>query len=156
MPFGLHSAPATFQRILDNVIGPELHPKVFAYLDDIIVLGKTFTEHLDMLQIVFKRLLSANLQINFEKCEFMRTSLKYLGHVVCTEGIHTDPCKVEAVQKLDPPKTIRELRRVLGIASWYRRFIPNFSKISEPMTRLLKKKCPWNWGPEQQTACKAH
>ncbi|XP_017463801.1 PREDICTED: RNA-directed DNA polymerase homolog, partial [Rhagoletis zephyria] len=84
MPFGLHSAPATFQRALDSILGPELQPKVFAYLDDIIVLGETFTEHMTYLREVFHRLQNHKMQINFEKCSFVHT------------GIHTDPGKVAA------------------------------------------------------------
>ncbi|XP_018578275.1 uncharacterized protein LOC108916491 [Anoplophora glabripennis] len=86
MPFGLHSAPATFQRLLDRIIGPEMEPYAFAYLDDIIVLGETFEEHLDNLREVFRRLRMANLQLNPDKCEFCRKSLKYLGHIVTAEG----------------------------------------------------------------------
>lgn len=152
MPFGLHSAPATFQRILDTIIGPELHPRVFAYLDDIIVLGRSFEEHVENLTTVFNRLLKAQLQINFDKSEFVQNSLKYLGHIVCSEGIHTDPSKIEAIKEMSAPRTIKELRRILGVASWYRRFVPDFSTLVEPMTRLLKKKIPWKWDTEQEEA----
>lgn len=92
------------------------------------------------------------MELNFEKCEFVRKSIRYLGHLITSEGICTDPDKVEAVQKLPAPTNLKELRRVLGIASWYRRFVPNFSQLVSPMNQLLKKKVKWHWGPDQERA----
>ncbi|XP_044762512.1 uncharacterized protein LOC123319517 [Coccinella septempunctata] len=152
MAFGLHSAPASFQRLLDRVIGPEMEPDAFAYLDDIVVLGETLDEHLDNLRKVFHRLREANLQLNPEKCEFVRKSLKYLGNVVTEDGICTDPDKISAINEMPAPKSVRELRSFLGVASWYRRFIEDFSKVVTPLTALLKKKQTWKWGTAQQTA----
>jgi transposase InsO family protein len=152
MPFGLHSAPATFQRLMDRVIGPELDPYCFAYLDDIVVLGETFEQHLEVLQEVFRRLRAANLRLNPDKCQFGRRSLTYLGHVVTAAGIRTDPDKVAAIRQLATPKTLRQLRRFLGMASWYRRFIPDFSRIAAPLNRLLKKGGRWDWTSEQDAA----
>ncbi|KAL6446826.1 hypothetical protein ACFW04_001334 [Cataglyphis niger] len=94
MPFGLHSAPATFQRLLDKIISPALEPNVFVYLDDIIVISKTFDDHLRLLTEVFRRRLrDARLRLNPEKCKFCVDQLKYLGHVVDRKGIRTDPEK---------------------------------------------------------------
>ncbi|KAL7726240.1 hypothetical protein ACLKA6_001644 [Drosophila palustris] len=152
MPFGLHSAPATFQRALDSVIGPDMEPYAFAYLDDIIVSGASLEEHVRNLGEVLRRLRQANLRLNRAKCKFFRRSLVYLGHVISGEGIHTDPDKIAAVRELQPPVTCRELRRCLGIASWYRRFVPNFADIVQPMSFLLKKGQKWEWRPEQQAA----
>lgn len=152
MPFGLHAAPATFQRLMDRVIGPELDPYCFAYLDDIIVLGKTLEEHLLLLQEVFRRLRQANLKINPDKCQFGRRTLTYLGHVVTPTGIQTDPEKVTAILHLPTPKNVRTLRQFLGIASWYRRFVPDFAKIAAPLHKLLKKQQKWWWTGEQDGA----
>ena len=152
MPFGLHSAPATFQRLLDQVIGPELEPRAFAYLDDIIVLGRTFEEHLQNLRVVLHRLQAANLRINPEKCDFCRTELKYLGHMVTAQGIKTDPDKVQAILSIPAPTNLRELRRFLGMVSWYRRFITHFADTTAPLTKLLQKKRKWTWGPEEDAA----
>ncbi|KAI8117109.1 Retrovirus-related Pol polyprotein from transposon 17.6 [Lucilia cuprina] len=99
----LHSAPETFQRALDQVIGPEMEPHAFAYLDDIIVIRTTFQEHIENLKKVFERLRAANLKINPEKCEFFKTQTKYLGHVVTKDGIKTDPGKIAAIKELPPP-----------------------------------------------------
>ncbi|KAH8280810.1 hypothetical protein KR044_007779, partial [Drosophila immigrans] len=116
MPFGLHSAPATFQRALDAVIGVDMEP------------------------------------INHEKCAFFQRRIHYLGHVISEEGIHTDPGKVAAVRDLPPPTSLKELRQCIGMASWYRRFVPNFATVVQPMSQLLKKGRKWVWALEQQVA----
>ncbi|KAM8702370.1 hypothetical protein ACLKA7_007800 [Drosophila subpalustris] len=127
MPFGLHSACATFHRALDTVIGPEMEPHAFAYLDDIVVIGATKEQHVENLREVFRRLRAANLKLNRQKCSFFRKRLVYLGHVISEEGICTDPEKVEAIQNLKAPANCKELRQCLGMASWYRRFVPSFA-----------------------------
>jgi len=108
MPFGLHFAPATFQRLLDSVMGPELEPHVLVYLDDIIVVSHTFEEHLAHLE-VFRRLRQARLRLNIAKCHFCRDRLKYLGHIVDREGIRTDPEKVSAINNWPAPTTVRQV-----------------------------------------------
>lgn len=123
-----------------------MEPKAFAYLDDIIVLGATLDEHLDHLKEVFKRLRKGNLRLNPEKCQFFRKSINYLGHVVTEAGIQTDPEKISAIMQIPPPTKVRELRSFLGMASWYRRFIPDFATIAKPLHHLLKKSQRWQWG----------
>lgn len=152
MPFGLHAAPATFQRLLDKVIGPKMEPFAFAYLDDIVVASKSMEEHLEHLQQVFARLAEANLQVNPEKCHFGKESIRYLGHVIDKEGIHTDPDKVAAIRDIPAPTTVKKVRQFLGAASWYRRFVPEFSKLAAPLTKLTHKTQRWIWGEDQQNA----
>jgi len=118
MPFGLHSAPSTFQRLLDDVLGPDLEPQVLIYLDDIIVISQTFEEYLELLEEVFRRLRAARLRINPDKCNFCRSSLKYLGYIIDQEGIRTDPDKVSAIAEWPAPTTMRKIRQFLGVASW--------------------------------------
>jgi len=103
MPLGLHSASATFQRVLD-------HSHAFAYHDDIIVIGRTLEEHKENVREWFRRLKEANLRLNLEKCLFFKKKLLYLGHRVTSEGIETDPEKVAAIDELEPPSTVKELR----------------------------------------------
>jgi Reverse transcriptase (RNA-dependent DNA polymerase). len=152
LPFGLHSAPATFQRLLDRVLGPELEPNVFVYLDDIIIVSKTFNDHLKLIREVCQRLRHARLRLNIEKCRFCVNQLKYLGHLVDHRGIHTDPDKIDAIRTLKAPTNIREIRRFLGTVSWYRRFIKNFSRTARPLTQLLHKKAKWKWTEEEEIA----
>ncbi|XP_039306054.1 uncharacterized protein K02A2.6-like [Solenopsis invicta] len=155
MPFGLHSAPATFQRLLDDVLGPELEPRVFVYLDDIIVVTRTFDEHLATLREVFRRLREARLRPNTEKCRFCTERLKYLGHVVDRDGIRTDPEKTEAIANWPEPQSVRQIRQFLGLASWYRRFIRDFATVAAPLTALTRKNARWSWGNHEQAAFEA-
>jgi len=152
MPFGLHSAPATFQRLLDNILGPELEPHVFIYLDDIIIVSGTFDEHLQHLAEVFRRLRDARLRLNPEKCHFCRHELKYLGHIVGHRGIRTDREKVRAMAQWPRPSNVRQIRQFVGLASWYRRFIPEFSATAAPLTRLTRKNARWQWGNGEEQA----
>lgn len=148
MPFGLHNAPATWQRLIDQVLGPELEPKVFTYLDDVVVISQTFEEHLSILEEVFRRIREANLSVNWEKCHFCRSELKYLGYVIDNNGLHVDPDKVQAMLLMPPPKSVKDVRGLIGTFSWYRRFVPDFSTLISPLTALLRKGKKFLWTPE--------
>ncbi|KAL6417460.1 hypothetical protein ACFW04_012719 [Cataglyphis niger] len=150
MPFGLHSAPATFQRLLDSVLGPELEPNVLVYLDDIIVVSRTFDNHLAHLREVFRRLREARLRINTQKCHFCQDRLRYLGHIVDQEGVQTDPEKVSAITGWPAPTNVRQVRQFVGMASWYRRFVPDFSAVAAPLTRLTRKGARFTWSTEEE------
>lgn len=126
--------------------------KAFVYIDGVIVLGETFEEHLDNLREVFKRLREAKLQLNPDKCQFGRKELKYLGHTVTAGDIRTDPDKVSAIRNLPAPTNVKDLRRILGIAFWYRRFVPSYAKTVAPLTSLLRKGNRWSWGEPQEVA----
>ncbi|XP_070155191.1 uncharacterized protein [Polyergus mexicanus] len=155
MPFGLIGAPATFQRLLDRLIGPEMEPHAFAYLDDIVIVTRTFEEHLVWLKRVLDRIKEAGLTINPEKSKFCRSQVKYLGFLVQQEGLKVDPDKTEPIVEYPPPKNIKQLRRFIGMASWYRRFIPQCATKLEPLTRLLRKNYSWEWGDDQKLAFEA-
>lgn len=148
MPFGLHNSPATWQRLIDKVIGADLEPHVFVYLDDIVIVTETFELHLKILEHVFKRLIDAGLKVNIEKCQFCRPEMKYLGYVVDRNGLHVDVDKVKAMLELPTPRNVSELRRTLGTFSWYRKFIPEFSSRVAPLTALLNKNKRFSWSPE--------
>ncbi|MCI0562406.1 MAG: reverse transcriptase domain-containing protein [Nitrososphaera sp.] len=152
MPYGLTKAPATFQRLLDRLIGPAMDPYAFAYLDDIIIATRTFEEHLHRLRRVLRTIYQAGLTINPEKCKFCCSEVKYLGFVVNQDGLQVNPDKVTPVVNYPVPKTVKQVRRFLGMASWYRRFIPNFASATEPLNRLLRKNQPWIWEEEQADA----
>ena len=152
MPFGLTNAAATFQRLLDRLIGPKMEPHTFAYLDDIIIVTKSFEEHLEWLARVLGKIKDRGLEINPDKCEFCCQQVHYLGFLVNEEGLQSDPDKIEPVLSYPVPRNVRELRRFFGMASWYRRFIPNFASLASPLTTLLKKKQAWSWREEQVQA----
>lgn len=152
MPFGLQTAPAVWQRFMDRLFGEAFEPFVFVYLDDIIVISETFEQHLEILSKVFDRLIEAGLTINRDKCKFCLPELKYLGFVVNQSGLFVDPDKVKAITEIPAPKNTRQVRRFVGMASWYRRFIPNFSTITAPITSLLKKNKKFVWNDECQNS----
>lgn len=152
MPFGLHNSPATWQRLVDRVLGPELEPQVFVYLDDIIIATKTFQDHLSVLDNVFTRLKQAGLTVNQEKCVFCREELRYLGYVINSQGLHVDPAKVEAIINYPPPKNAKEVRRFIGMTSWYRRFVPNFSTLIAPINIFTRKGQKFQWNLEAEEA----
>lgn len=147
MPFGLVNASQTQQRLMDMLFHV-LDGKVWAYLDDIVVCSETFEEHLNILRQVMDILKDAGLTINVEKCKFARSSLRFLGYIVDKDGLRTDPNKVAAILNFPRPKNLTELKRFIGIASWYRRFVKNFSIVAAPLHNLTKgkknKKFRWN------------
>lgn len=152
MPFGLRNSPATWQRLIDQVLGSDLEPYVFVYLDDIVIVTPTFEKHLSVLDEVFRRLKEANLTVSWDKCQFCRSELRYLGYVVDVNGLHADPEKVKAMLQLPCPKSVREVRRILGVFSWYRRFLPNFATLVAPITALVKKSVKFYWSQECEEA----
>lgn len=155
--FGLTNAPATQQRLVDLLFG-DMELKTFAYLDDIIIISSSFEEHVSRLLRVLEKLKSANLTVNFEKCQFFRSELRYLGYLVDSRGLRTDPNKVDAILNFPVPTNKTELKRFLGTATWYRRFVPNFSTVAGPLNSLTsngKKAPPFKWTPEADAAFNA-
>ena len=123
MPFGLINAPATFQRLMQNVLG-DLHLNgCVVYIDDIIIYSKTEEEHRELLVKVFKKLREAGLKLSPKKCHFMQSSVKCLGHIVSSEGISCDPAKTSTVESWPAPSNVKELQSFLGFTGFYRRFI---------------------------------
>ena len=161
MPFGLTKAQATFQQLMESCLG-ELHLNWCSiYMDDIIVFSRTPEEHIHRLTAVISKLRAAGLKLNPTKCDLFRQQIHYLEHVVSKEGISTDPDKIKAVTEWPKPTTVTEVRSFLGFVNYYRRFIPNFSKVARPLNKLLqnlkgmpsqKKRFKICWGREQQEA----
>lgn len=146
VPFGMKNSAQAMQRLVDMLFSGE--HGVFTYLDDIIIVTETFEEHIRLLELVHARLVEANLTINYDKCQFFRPSLKYLGFIVDVRGLHTDPDKVQAINDYPCPKTSTEVKRFVGMASWYRRFIKDFASISAPIhdvTAGISKGKPIKW-----------
>ena len=152
LPFGLKNAPPTFQQILRKVLGKLVNNGVVPYLDDIIVYTKTPEEHIRILEEVFRLLTKANIRLRREKCSFAVTEVEYLGFIVGKGKVRPSTKKTESVKRFPTPTSVKAIQRFVGLANYYRRFIPNFSRIAEPLTRLTRKDRVFEWNIEQQTA----
>ncbi|GBM17438.1 Retrovirus-related Pol polyprotein from transposon 17.6 [Araneus ventricosus] len=139
MPFGLKSAPATFQRLMDQFCNGLPTVNILVYLDDIVVLSETFEPHIQDIKMVFDRLRKFKLCINREKCKFACARVKYLGLWITPKEIEVDQDKVAAIQNIPCPRNVKQLQSFLHTCSWYRKFIPNFSDIARPLSNLTKK-----------------
>ena len=152
MPFGLCNAPATFQRLMDLVLSGLQWSQCRVYLDDIIVLGRTFNEHLGNLQAVLQRLRQAGLKLKPSKCAFFKHEVKYLGHVISTSGVAPDPSKIEKVANWPVPISMKAVQQFVGLASYYRRFIENFAQIAKPLHRLTERNSKFVWTKKCQNS----
>jgi hypothetical protein len=140
MPFGLTNAPSTFMRLMNEVLKEFIGKFVIVYLDDILIFSKTNAENLKHLAIVMKRLQQEKILINMNKCSFMKTKLIYLGFFISVDKLRMDPSKVEVIKNWPSPKNIFEVRIFHGLASFYWKFIKNFSGISAPIMDTVKKR----------------
>jgi hypothetical protein len=137
---------------MNSVFMPELDKFVIMFIDDILVYSENEKEHAKHLRIVLTRLRDHQLYAKFSKCEFWLKTVPFLGHVLSKKGILVDPSKVQEVIDWKAPITFHEVRSFLGLAGYYRRFIPDFSKIAKPMTSLLQKDHKFTWIEECETA----
>ncbi|XP_017797025.1 PREDICTED: uncharacterized protein LOC108578250 [Habropoda laboriosa] len=152
MPFGLRNAPSTFQRLMDSVLSGLQGNEMFVYLDDIVIYASSLTEHNIKFKNLAARLREANLFLQPDKCEFLRREVAYLGHVIGRDGVKPDPRNVSAVKNFPVPKDAKGVRQFLGLAGYYRRFIPKFADIAKSLTLLLKKDIKFEWKQEQERA----
>ena len=155
LPFGLATAPSTFQRTMNMILASVLGKHTLAYLDDIVVYSKSFDEHMQHLEETLTLLSKAGMKLNHSKCSFAQKSIKFLGFQVSGDGIAPDPDKVTAINSMPAPKTVKEVRRFLGAAGFFRRHIQSFSAIAHPLTKLTRKDQDFRWGPEEKGAFKA-
>jgi hypothetical protein len=139
MSFGLTNAPVHFMYLMNSVFMPELDKFMVVFIDDILVYSENEEDHAEHLRIVLTRLREHQLYAKFSKCEFWLREVPFLGHVLSDGGIMVNPTKVQEVLDWKAPISVHEVRSFLGLASYYCRFISDFSKIAKPMTRLLQK-----------------
>ena len=149
MPFGLSNAPSTFMRLMNEVLRPFIGDFVVVYFDDILVYSKNEIDHVLHLRKVFTTLREQRLYGKLEKCEFFVPRVVFLGYVVSSKGIQVDESKVEAIQSWPVPTSITAVRSFHGLASFYRRFIKDFSSIMAPLTECMKKGT-FVWTPSAQ------
>ncbi len=152
MPFGLSGAVATFQRCMELIMRGLQWSIVIIYLDDLIIHGKTFAEHLLHLDQVLGRLEGAGIKLKPSKCKLLQKQVTFLGHVVTEDGVKPDLGKVKAIREWPLPQCVRDVRSFLGFGSYYRRFIRDFSKRAHPMNRLLEAGQPFLWTEPCQNA----
>jgi len=158
LPFGLKDAPASFQRIINQVLTGLVGEVGFVYLDDIVVLGDSWEEHCDNLRAVLLRLQEANLVLKLSKCVFFKSEVDYLGHIISVDGVKPQSQKVRAMKEYPLLVTMRELQAFLGAANYYRKFIKGFADIAKPLVDLTRglrpvdNKSKLQWSSEAKEA----
>ncbi|CAN6567568.1 unnamed protein product [Malus baccata var. baccata] len=148
MPFGLCNAPATFQRCMMSIFSDYVEKIIEVFMDDFSVFGDSFDSCLHNLSVILKRCVETNLVLNWEKCHFMVKQGIVLGHIISEKGIEVDKSKIDLVRHLPSPTSVREVRSFLGHAGFYRRFIKDFSKVAQPLCRLLQKEVAFEFTKE--------
>ena len=155
LPFGISSAPEHFQKRMSRILaGLEW---TLCLMDDVLIWGKDEKEHHERLIHVaaLERIEKAGATLNPEKCEFAKTEIKFLGHLITQNGIQADPEKTTVIAKLKPPENITELRRFLGMVNQRGKFSQNLAQLTQPLRELLSKRSIWTWGPAQESAFSA-
>ena len=152
MPFGLTNAPDTFTRLMNHVFRAFIGKFVVVYFDDILIYNKNLNEHLDHLRNVFSVLRREQLYANLKKCTSYMETFVFHGYVVTAQGIEMDEEKVKVIRDCPTPKSVSEVRSFHGLASFYRRFVKDFSTIAAPLTEIVKKSVGFKWNDEQDKA----
>jgi len=151
MPFGLSNASSTFMRVMNQVLKPFIGKFMVVYFDDILIYSQNTEEHLEQVREVLNVLKDNKLYLNLKKCTFLKDKLLFLGFIVGVEGIQADEEKVRAIREWPTPTTVGHVRSFHGLATFYRRFIQNFSSLVAPITECLKKG-QFRWGEEQEAS----
>ena len=149
-PFRLAQAPAYFQELMTGILKD--FDFTIAYLDDIIIFSRTAEEHLSHIKKVFEKLWSAKLSMKLSKCHFFSKEIQYLGHILSTKGICPLPSKTQAIQKMHPLTTPKQVHTFLGLVGYYKRFIKDFTKTAKPLTLLTRQKVKFEWTPAHHEA----
>ena len=148
VPFGLAQAPAYFQLLMNKVLKGLTF--VMTYLDDIIIFSQNELQHLEHLEIVFSHLREAGLKMKHSKCDFFKSKIHYLGHLISPEGISPLPNKLDSIKHMPVPNSTKEIKQFLGLTGYDRKFVPRFADISRPLTTLMKKDMKFEWTPACQ------
>jgi hypothetical protein len=152
LPFGLTNAPGTFMRLMNDIFRDELDRCVIIYLDDILIYSPNEEQHQEDVRRVLEKLRKEHLYAKQAKCEFFKTEVTFLGHVISGRGIEPDPAKVTTIQGWPQLTNVTDVQSFIGLVNYYRIFIPDYAKIATPLTNLLKKDQPFEWKSEQEEA----
>jgi hypothetical protein len=152
MPFVLTNAPSTFMRLMNHVLRPFIGKLVVVYFDDILIYNKSLDEHVEHIKCVLAVLRKECLFANLAKCIFCTDKVVFLGFVVSAQGVEVDEEKIKVVREWMPPQNVSQVRSFLGLASFYRRFVKDFSTIAAPINELTKKDVPFHWGAARMKA----
>lgn len=152
MPFGLTNVPAVFQALVNNVLRDFLNISVFVYLDDNHIFSRTLDEHIQHVRQVLQRLLKNNLFVKAERCSFHVNTVGFLGYIIESEQVRTDPEKIQAVAEWPRPTSLKTLQRFLGFGNFYHRFIRDYSRVAAPLTRLTSSLTSFTWTPDAEAA----
>ncbi|ROT65393.1 hypothetical protein C7M84_016626 [Penaeus vannamei] len=152
MPFGLCNAPSCFERLMERVLEGLQWRTALVYLDDIIVFGGSFDEELERLEVVLRRLRTANLKLSPKQCLFFQSEVPFLGNIVGRDGVKTDPQKVAAVQDWPVPTCVADVKSFVGLCTYYRRFVKQFAQIAYPLHQLTRKGARFEWSAACQKA----
>jgi len=139
MPFGLVNAPAVFQAVMNKIVKRMEPGEVLAYLDDVIVPSKSFDEGIQRLKKFFRILKESGLTLRYDKCKFLQSEITFLGHIVNKDGITPGENNVSAIKNFKVPNNVKDVRRLFGLTGFFRKFVENYSLITRPLTRLLRK-----------------
>ena len=148
MPFGLKNAPATFQRFINHIMSPFLDKFVAVYLDDILIYSKNMDDHIKHVRQVLATLEENHLSAKVSKCEFHKSEVDFLGHVISGDGVRTDPKKIASLKEWPIPSNLKEVQSFLGFCNYYRRFVKNFATIARPLNNLTKKNVKFDFNNE--------
>ena len=140
VPFGLAQAPAYFQKLISIVL-QDCSDFAMAYLDDIIIFSQNKEEHLKHIKIIFKKLKKAGLKLKESKCDFFKKEIHYLGYFISVSGIQPLPEKLNSICNMPKPRSPKEIKQFLGLTGYYRKFVPRFSDMARPLTKLLAHDC---------------
>lgn len=151
-PFGLTTAGETYQRMMSTILAPFIGEFVYVFIDDVIVWSRTLEEHVEHLRKVFEVCNSVNLRLRRDKCSLARRQVEYLGHIVSAEGLRPGARNVEKLLAMRKPNNTSDVRSFLGMTGYFRRFIPDYATVAEPLTKLLKKEATFVWEEEQALA----
>ncbi|XP_011883701.1 PREDICTED: uncharacterized protein K02A2.6-like, partial [Vollenhovia emeryi] len=150
LPQSIASSPAIFQEFADKMLQDVRGTST--YIDDTLAGGKSEKEHLQILRRIFKRMREYNFYLSKEKCELCRPHVEFLGHILSEKSIHTDPNKIAAIEIIQRPQNVTELKSFLGLVNFYNKFVPNFASFCEPLYRLTRNEVEWQWTSKCETA----